>query len=193
MAFHLRWRGRVDAGVNGSIWVPNYCWNLLNLVFFLKLVTGMCSWPFCWVKIRLSASICESIVVSQHPMCPGEWWEHRSKGAIRSPSDFTDFTDQSKWLPACLAKLVCFTQRCIWCIQWIQGFTVYSTYVAVRGRWCIKPVILQSFMMKLPLAALNLVGKALQEQMDMQVDDKAVTGDSRSKLHDFGWCKQTDS
>jgi hypothetical protein len=48
-------------------------------------------------------------------------------------------------------------------------------------------------MMKLPLAALNLVGKALQEQMDMQVDDKAVTGDSRSKLHDFGWCKQTDS
>ena len=25
MAFHLRWRRRVDAGVNGSIWVPNYC------------------------------------------------------------------------------------------------------------------------------------------------------------------------
>ena len=180
---------RGSMGPYGSQTIAKIWW---TSCFFLKLVTGMCSWPPCWVKIRLSASICENIVglkshVSRRVV------RAPFKGAIRNPSDFTDFTDQSKWLPACLSKLVCFTQRCIWCIQWIQGFTVYSTYVALRCRWCIKPVMLQSFMMKLPLAALNLVGKALQEQMDMQVDDKAVTGDSRSKLHDFGWCKQTDS
>ena len=186
MAFHLRWRRRVRGQwVHMGPKLLKFAEPRDFLLIFWSLWLGCVAGHF--AGSRFGCQRCESIVVSQHPMCPGEWWKHRSKGAIRSPSDFTDFTDQSKWLPACLAKVVCFTQRCIWCIQWIQGFNVYSTYVAVRGRWCIKPVMLQSFMMKLPLAALNLVGTALQEQME-QVDNKAVTGDSRSKLHDFGRC-----
>ena len=42
--------------------------------------------------------------------------------------------------------------------------------------------MLENFMMKLPLAALNLVGKALQEQMHMQVDDKAPATAAASSM-----------